>query len=112
MGSLKIEESKSRLDRELKDVVRDDSSKKLMCFTHGDVHSSNLLFKYGEDSEGNQEIIDMQLLDWQMPNWNTPVMDLQYYLKICTTHKFRKAHLETLLKHYHSIFTQATTQMG
>ncbi|CAL4121857.1 unnamed protein product [Meganyctiphanes norvegica] len=110
--ALKIEKSKANLHKRLTDVVRDTNSKKVLCLTHNDCHSSNLLFKYGDDNEENQTIDNMQFVDWQLTNWDSPVIDLQYFFSISTTHEFRKAHLETLLEHYHSIFTQATTKMG
>ncbi|CAL4129264.1 unnamed protein product [Meganyctiphanes norvegica] len=110
--AIKIEKSKANLHKRLTDVVGDINSKKVLCLTHNDCHSSNLLFKYGEDNKGNQTIDDMQFVDWQMTNWDSPMMDLQYFFSGSTTREFRKAHLETLLEHYHSIFTQATTKMG
>lgn len=107
----KIKTNKSNLIKQCQEM-HNIHKYKLLCLVHGDVHANNMMFKYAEDDENHENPINIRILDWQVPHWNTPVMDLQYLIYSSTSREFRKEHLEDILMFYHSAFVEATSTMG
>ena len=48
----------------------------------------------------------MALLDFQLFRIASPVIDLLYFIYICTDSKFRKTYLKSLLDDYYSSFAE------
>lgn len=65
--------------------------------SHGDLWHNNLMFRY--DSDGKP--IEVNLLDWQLSRHASPMIDIVYFLFICTTKEIRDAHYDEFLRIYH-----------
>ena len=64
---------------------------------HGDVTINNTMFSKDE----NGRPIDIQLFDWQLSRYASPVIDLVLYLFCSFTKEQRDEHYTDLLKIYH-----------
>lgn len=80
----------------------DDSLKESACIiTHGDTWQNNTMF--WNDSNGKP--IDICLLDWQIARYSSPILDIVYYMFICTKKELRDMHYDNFLKTYHESLT-------
>lgn len=64
---------------------------------HGDPWFNNFLFCY--DKRGAPK--EISLIDWQISRYGSPVLDLVYFIFICTDHAFRVKHFDELINIYH-----------
>lgn len=108
----KLETGKNTLPSKFSALWDDQTRHKFCCLTHGDFWNSNIMYKHGVTQDGEQSIESIQLIDWQISQWNNPVMDLHYMLNTSTTRDTRTQHTEEILRHYHSTFTAATGAMS
>lgn len=107
----KLKVGKSKLPAKLAHLCDDQTQHKLLCLTHGDFWSGNLLFK--SEIRGRKKIpTSIMVIDWQLTQWNNPVFDVHYLLSTSTTYVTRKNHTEEILKHYHDTFTEIIRAMG
>ncbi|MCL4122300.1 UNVERIFIED_CONTAM: hypothetical protein GTU68_009832 [Idotea baltica] len=102
-----LEKGKERLPEKFAAMWDDQSRHALLCLTHGDFWCNNLLFL----SSDQGLLTNLSIIDWQITQWNSPVMDLHYLLATSTTSALRADHLSSLLLHYHSTFTAVTTAL-
>lgn len=70
--------------------------------THGDVWQNNILFKYDEDGKPTE----ICLLDWQVARLASPIIDLVYFMFLCTTKELRDAHYDNFLNIYHESLSE------
>ncbi|XKL69429.1 hypothetical protein PGB90_007198 [Kerria lacca] len=63
---------------------------------HGDLNYNNILFKYNEKNE----TIDVKFVDFQGCRWNSPVLDIIYFLTICAETELLKNNFEELIDSY------------
>lgn len=66
--------------------------------SHGDCWQNNIMFKY----DTNKKPIEVSLLDWQVSRHSSPIIDIVYFLFICTTKELRDAHYDEFLWIYHN----------
>ncbi|CAL4072938.1 unnamed protein product, partial [Meganyctiphanes norvegica] len=107
----KIKSNKKDLIKQCEEM-HNENNYKVLCLVHGDAHALNLMFRYTDGDENCEKPNDINIIDWQLTHWNTPVMDLQYLIYSSTSREFRKEHLEDILQFYHSTFVEATIAMG
>ncbi|CAL4065073.1 unnamed protein product, partial [Meganyctiphanes norvegica] len=111
----KIKVARSNVIKTCKESFKYDPTPQIMCLMHGDSWNNNILFSQKEDEHGTKSVKDSDdaiLIDWQATHWNTPVADLHYFINSSTSTELRKDHLDDVLKHYHTIFTEATIKLG
>ncbi|CAL4154776.1 unnamed protein product, partial [Meganyctiphanes norvegica] len=101
----KLETGRSTLPSKFSAMWDDQTRHKFCCLTHGDFWNSNLMYKHGVTQDGEQSIESLKLIDWQITQWNNPVMDLHYMINTSTTRDIRTHHSEEILRHYHNAFT-------
>lgn len=65
--------------------------------SHGDTWDYNLMFRYDD----NGKPIEISLLDWQMSRYSSPVIDILFFMFLCTKKKLRDAHYDEFLNCYH-----------
>nr|CAD7269019.1 unnamed protein product [Timema shepardi] len=70
----------------------------LRVMNHGDFWVSNLLFRYDEQGK----VSDIKIVDFQMPKYVTPAMDLHFFLVSSPNIDVRKNSVDRLLEEYHS----------
>lgn len=75
---------------------------------HGDCWTNNFLFHYGERGVPN----DITLIDWQISRYCSPIIDLVYFLFICTVHDFRMKHWDELINIYHRSVKEIVEYVG
>ena len=76
--------------------------------THGDCWMNNYLYHY--DSRGAPESI--VLIDWQISRYCSPVIDLVYFMFICSDQGLRVKHWDELLGIYHRSMRELLEQVG
>lgn len=55
------------------------------------------MFRYDD----NLKPIEINLLDWQMSRYSSPIIDILYFMFLCTTKELRDAHYNESLNIYH-----------
>lgn len=70
--------------------------------SHGDAWQNNIMFKY-DDSGKPKEIL---LLDWQLSRLSSPIIDVIYFISLCTTKELRDVHYDNFLKIYHESLSE------
>ncbi|XP_059621269.1 uncharacterized protein LOC132264937 [Phlebotomus argentipes] len=66
---------------------------------HGDFWSNNMMFKY--DSAKNP--IDVIFVDFQLPNWTTPAVDILYFIHTSMKEDLRMQKQDELVQYYYNI---------
>ncbi|XP_066993253.2 uncharacterized protein [Anabrus simplex] len=64
---------------------------------HGDMWTSNMMFKYSDDV-----LEDVRLVDFQLSLFASPAIDLQYFLHTCPSDEVRVQHMDTMIQSYHN----------
>jgi Ecdysteroid kinase-like family len=75
---------------------------------HGDCWINNYLFHYSKPGLPN----DVVLIDWQTSRYGSPVIDLMYFIFICTDQKLRAKHFDELLNIYHRSLKELLDHLG
>lgn len=92
---------KKLFEREAADIAKECLDPKLtgaaMVVLHGDAWQNNFMFRY--DDRGKP--VDVMLLDWQLSQCASPVIDLSLFIFCSTTKILRDDHFEEFLKVYH-----------
>lgn len=88
-------------------VKRDESRFNVLC--HGDMWCNNVMFKYNEDSGKVEEAI---LVDFQMCNYNSPALDLQYFIYSSTQHEIKLNKVDHILQYYHRQLVDSLQKLG
>ncbi|XP_046389755.1 uncharacterized protein LOC124158622 [Ischnura elegans] len=73
---------------------------------HGDPWSNNILFKYDREESGREIPVDAVLVDFQVPRYSPPILDILIFLHVSTRRDFRERHLKYLLKFYHEALAE------
>ncbi|PSN55206.1 hypothetical protein C0J52_00622 [Blattella germanica] len=77
---------------------------------HGDTWAPNFLFRYSGDNKANIESI--QMIDFQLARYASPVCDFSFFLFSCTTQELRNKCYDQLLKAYHSSLSELLRDLG
>jgi thiamine kinase-like enzyme len=76
--------------------------------THGDCWVNNYLYHYTKRGAPDHIV----LIDWQIARYCSPVVDLVYFLFICTDEQMRKKHYDELLNIYHRSLKDLLDHLG
>ncbi|CAG9820937.1 unnamed protein product [Phaedon cochleariae] len=75
--------------------------------THRDLWSNNLMVKFEAG-----EPVDSKIVDFQMYSYDTPVIDLLFFLLTSVETEVLKANLDPFFEHYHRAFTDTLKSLG
>ncbi|XP_052870608.1 uncharacterized protein LOC128276184 [Anopheles cruzii] len=69
---------------------------------HGDLWSSNMMFRYGhDDANSDTDVREVMFVDYQICNYGSPGLDLVYCLYNCSRFEVREKRIGELLQIYH-----------
>ncbi|RZF45689.1 hypothetical protein LSTR_LSTR014452, partial [Laodelphax striatellus] len=83
-----------------------DDADSFNVLNHGDLWCTNILFKYDNNSE-NQHPTDVRLIDLQIPRYNSPALDLTYFLYGSVKSEVLQSSYKELLSIYHEELNRA-----
>ncbi|XP_014275100.1 uncharacterized protein [Halyomorpha halys] len=75
---------------------------------HGDCWSNNIMFKY----DFQKRPIAVKFLDYQLPNYNTPCVDITNLMYLSVRPAIRRANYQLLLKTYHDSLVRTLDKFG
>lgn len=75
---------------------------------HGDCWMNNFLYHY--DRRGKPE--EIVFIDWQISRYCSPVVDLVYFIFICTDKQMRDKHFDELINIYHRSLKELLDHLG
>ncbi|CAH1406803.1 unnamed protein product [Nezara viridula] len=75
---------------------------------HGDIWSNNMMFKY----DFQKRPIAVKFLDYQIPHYNTPCIDVTYFMYLGTQPSVRRSNYELLVKTYHDSLVRTLDKFG
>ncbi|XP_031627328.1 uncharacterized protein LOC116343425 [Contarinia nasturtii] len=76
--------------------------------SHGDTWQNNTMFRY----DNNGKPIEVNLLDWQICRYSSPIIDIVYFMSCCTTKELRDTHYDDFLNVYHSSLSAHVRRLG
>lgn len=91
-------------DKLIKNYERDDAKFNVLC--HGDCWVNNMMFRYDADNKVN----GIKFVDYQLTNYNTPAIDLVYFILTSTQSRFEN--VESLLKIYYETFMETVNKLN
>ncbi|CAL8070772.1 unnamed protein product [Orchesella dallaii] len=92
------------------DIIKyNPEEEKLLVLGHGDYWNNNMMFL--KNKETNQ-IIGHMAIDLQVTRYNSPGLDLGYYLYTSVKPEVRRGHLHEVLGRYVDILKQTATKLG
>ncbi|XP_039288740.1 uncharacterized protein LOC111057281 isoform X2 [Nilaparvata lugens] len=80
-----------------------DETDSFNVLNHGDLWCTNILFKYSD----NQNATDVRLIDLQIPRYNSPALDLTYFLYSSVKNEVLQSSYKKLLSIYLEELNQA-----
>lgn len=88
-------------------VKRSEDRFNVLC--HGDMWCNNVMFKYDEETG---DVEDCILVDFQMCNINTPMLDLQYFIYSSLQQEIRMTKVDDIIAYYHKELVTNLTKLG
>lgn len=95
------------LEKMFEIIERDDS--RFNVLLHGDLWCNNLMFRYNAD-DGAVE--DCLLVDYQMVNYNSPMLDLQYLIYTSVAHDLKMNSVDEIIHYYHQQLVANLQKLG
>ncbi|XP_045109429.1 uncharacterized protein LOC123503593 [Portunus trituberculatus] len=105
-----VEAIASNKDKILNDIEEFSLSKRqkpLVCLSHGDFWTNNVMFKYNEEGS----VDGFMMIDWGNVGWRNPMFDLQYLMHTSTQKATRRDHLKEVQTLYYEAFTSAAASL-
>ncbi|XP_075148815.1 uncharacterized protein LOC142222522 [Haematobia irritans] len=65
---------------------------------HGDAWCNNIMFKYDEETN---ELLDTYFVDYQIPCYNSPTLDLWYFILSSCTYEIKLKEFDYMISYYH-----------
>lgn len=81
--------------------------RKVRVLTHADSWVNNMMFQYSDGV-----VRDVALVDFQISAFNSPSVDLQYFLHTSLTEDVYAHHVTDLLKEYHDHLSEVMNDIG
>lgn len=78
-------------------VIAKKDDNRFNVLTHGDLWSNNVMYKYGSDGK----VEDCRLVDLQICSYNSPALDLHYFIVSSVQRDLRLTKLDHILQYYH-----------
>lgn len=88
-------------------VKRNDSRFNVLC--HGDLWCNNVMFKYNEDTG---KVEDCLLVDYQMCFYNSPMLDLNYFIYTSLQHDLKMNKVDHIIQFYHQELVANLRKLG
>lgn len=88
--------------------VNIEASEPYAVLNHGDCWMNNFLYHY--DRRGKPD--EIVFIDWQISRYCSPVVDLAYFIFICTDKQTRDKHFDELLNLYHRSLKEFLDHLG
>lgn len=92
----------------LKFALSAENAEPFAVITHGDCWFNNFLYHYKRKDLPDSIV----LLDWQIARFVSPVIDLCYFLFMCTDHQLRAKHYDEFLNIYHHSLKEMLDRLG
>lgn len=102
--SVLTEKALKLADRLLKEITPSKKFRNTIC--HADLWGNNLLFNI------ENGVIDCKLVDFQGYRYNPPANDLLFFIYFTTDRKFRKKHMEEILRIYYKNLSEVLDSNG
>uniref|UniRef100_A0A1A9WWV3 CHK domain-containing protein n=1 Tax=Glossina brevipalpis TaxID=37001 RepID=A0A1A9WWV3_9MUSC len=80
------------------DMVNEDTNLTALC--HGDCWANNFLYRYELDADGQKQLMEVCLVDFQLIRYGSIALDVTNLLFCCTSKTMRDQHLEELIQLY------------
>ncbi|XP_014284818.1 uncharacterized protein [Halyomorpha halys] len=78
------------------------------CLNHGDLWNNNMMFKHNWEGKP----IELRFVDFQLPHYNSPCLDVIYYIYTCIKPHLRRQNYKSLIKFYHDSLTSSLDRFG
>ncbi|CAH1155958.1 unnamed protein product [Phaedon cochleariae] len=88
-------------------VVTEDFREPFATISHKDMWVNNLMVKFEAG-----EPVDSKIVDFQMYSYDSPVVDLLFFLMTSVETEVLKANLDCFLEHYHRVFIDTLKSLG
>ncbi|CAD6991944.1 unnamed protein product [Ceratitis capitata] len=83
-----------------------------LTLTHGDMWTNNVMLRYGNGSDGQLQIKDILLIDFQFSAWTSPALDLHYFFHTSLTLDFKLHREDELVQYYHGFLAETLRQLN
>ncbi|XP_014281496.1 uncharacterized protein [Halyomorpha halys] len=78
------------------------------CLNHGDCWNNNMMFKHNWEGKP----IEIRFIDFQLPHYDSPCLDLIYYIYTSIKPDLRRQNYKSLIKFYHDSLTSSLDRFG
>ncbi|KAI9561519.1 hypothetical protein GHT06_012478 [Daphnia sinensis] len=97
-----------------------DNCGPLKCILHGDFWNNNMLFKYEDDGQHEDETnvrssnipIALKMIDFQISRIGHPISDILYFMYSSAAPETREKHMLVLLRYYFDMLTTDLRLLG
>ncbi|XP_028982318.1 uncharacterized protein LOC107040561 [Diachasma alloeum] len=93
--SEKLEKISKDAVKRLKEIYRSNEDE-ICVLNHGDLWSNNIMFQYDDGGK----LQELRLVDFQVPNWTSPAIDLLYFLSISPRPNLKVTYDDIFLQKY------------
>ncbi|XP_043194697.1 uncharacterized protein LOC122367025 [Amphibalanus amphitrite] len=84
----------------------------VVTLVHGDLWSSNMMFRYETDADGTNHPVEVRFVDLQMCQFGDLAYDLVYCLISSSRRETRRDHLRQMLTWYEEAFRSQLLELG
>lgn len=103
-----LQNLQDNLESYFKQLLLDVSCSPFAVINHGDSSLNNFMFK----KDNNGKLDQISFIDWQNARYNSPVLDISYFLFTSTDKKLRDQYLDELLSHYYHTLSDTVKKLG
>ncbi|KAG5671277.1 hypothetical protein PVAND_001482 [Polypedilum vanderplanki] len=104
----KLKNLTENLYENLKFCLQPEEAEPFTVVTHGDCWFNNFVYHYKKKDLPDNIV----LIDWQVSRYCSPVIDIVYFLLMCTDHELRQKHFDELLNIYHNSLKELLEKLG